>query len=59
MAVAPKPAEPKLAVAAAKPPLKPSVATPEPAPAPAKDTLAGAQPIVSPNSFESRFSAAR
>jgi murein L,D-transpeptidase YafK len=56
-----KPVETKQA--AARPPLKPSVADPpaaaaEPAPAPAKPNLvAGAQPIVSPNSFDSRFSA--
>jgi hypothetical protein len=49
--------------------LKPSVAdapattapaAADPAPAPAKQNLvAGAQPIVSPNSFDSRFSAAK
>jgi murein L,D-transpeptidase YafK len=57
-----KPAETKQ-VATARPALKPSVSD---APAsdatatPAKDTLvAGAQPIVSSNSFESRFSAAK
>jgi hypothetical protein len=58
LAIATKPAEPKLAVAAAKPALKPSLPTNEPAPA-AAGTISGAQPIVSPNSFESRFSVAR
>jgi murein L,D-transpeptidase YafK len=55
-----KPAETKQA--AARPPLKPSVtdaSTAAAAPA-AKDTLvAGSQPIVQPNSFDSRFSAAK
>jgi len=53
--------EPKQ-VATARPALKPSLseAPADPAPPPAKDTLvAGAQPIVSSNSFESRFSAAK
>src|SRR5262249_41190000 len=59
-----KPVETKQA--AIRPPLKPSVAAEGPAQAPAaaeaatapKDNLvAGAQPIVSANSFESRFSA--
>jgi murein L,D-transpeptidase YafK len=53
--------EPKQ-VAAARPALKPSLsdATADSAPPPARDTLvAGAQPIVSANSFESRFSAAK
>ena len=51
--------------AAAHPPSKPAVtdtaaATPAPAPAPAAPgVVAGSQPIVSANSFESRFSAAR
>ena len=49
--------------AAARPPLKPAVtdtAAAAPAPAPAAPSLvAGAQPIVSANSFESRFSAAK
>ena len=52
--------------AASRPSLKPSVtdapatAAADPAPAPAKQNLvAGAQPIVSPNSFDSRFSAAK
>ena len=63
-AAAPKQAEPKQAAAkpaAAAPALKPSVSdTPAPAaaPAPAKDaTIAGAQPALSSNSFESRFGA--
>jgi murein L,D-transpeptidase YafK len=59
-------AEPKQ-VAATRPPLKPSVAdAPAAAPAgdpaapPARDALvAGAQPIVQTNSFDSRFSAAK
>jgi hypothetical protein len=53
--------EPKQ-VAAARPAPKPSLsdAAADSAPPPAKDTLvAGAQPIVSANSFESRFSAAK
>jgi hypothetical protein len=51
--------------AATRPPLKPAVteaaaAAPAPAPAfPAPSLVAGAQPIVSANSFESRFSAAK
>jgi hypothetical protein len=51
--------------AAARPPLKPTVtdtaaaaSTPAPAPA-APSVVAGAQPIVSANSFESRFSATK
>jgi murein L,D-transpeptidase YafK len=58
-AAAPKPAEPKQAVAAAKPALKPSVTdTPAAAPAPAPTaTIAGAQPALPSNSFESRFGA--
>jgi murein L,D-transpeptidase YafK len=65
-----KPAETRQAEskpAASRPPLKPSVtdtpataaAAPAPAP-PARDNLvAGAQPIMQPNSFDSRFSAAK
>ncbi len=48
--------------AAARPPQKPALADPAPAPAaaPAKDGMvAGAQPIVSPNSFDSRFQSFR
>jgi hypothetical protein len=51
--------------ASAKPPLKPAGSdtatdTPATAPAAAKDSMvAGAQPIVSTNSFDSRFSAAK
>jgi hypothetical protein len=58
-AAAPKTADTKQA--AARPPLKPSVTdSPAAAAPPAKDGLvAGAQPIVSANSFESRFSAAK
>jgi murein L,D-transpeptidase YafK len=52
---APKPAETR--VAAVRPPFKPTVSDPAPG---AKDALvAGAQPIVSSNSFESRFSAVK
>jgi murein L,D-transpeptidase YafK len=66
-ASAPKAAAPKAAdtkQAAARPPLKPSLsdtpAAPAAAPAPAKDAIvAGAQPIVPANSFESRFSAVK
>jgi hypothetical protein len=57
-AAAPKPADTKQA--AAKPPLKPSLtdAPAAAAPPPAKDAMvAGAQPIVSSNSFDSRFGA--
>jgi murein L,D-transpeptidase YafK len=51
---APKPVDTR--VAAARPPFKPTVS--DPSPAPAKDALvAGAQPIVPSSSFESRFSA--
>jgi murein L,D-transpeptidase YafK len=62
VAAAPKPAEIKPAetkqAAAPRPPLKPSLSdTPAPA---AKDALvAGSQPIVPANSFDSRFSAVR
>jgi hypothetical protein len=58
-AAAPKTADTKQA--AARPPLKPSVTdSPAAAAPPAKDGLvAGAQPIVSANSFESRFSAVK
>ena len=50
--------------AAARPPLKPTVADTAAAPAPAapaagNSLVAGAQPIVSSNSFDSRFSAAK
>jgi hypothetical protein len=61
-ASAPKAAAPKASdtkQAAARPPLKPANADSEAAaaPPPAKDGLvAGAQPIVQANSFESRFS---
>jgi murein L,D-transpeptidase YafK len=60
-ATAPKPADAKPAdakhAAAARPPLKPSVDTPAPA---AKDNLvSGSAPIVSTNSFDSRFGAAK
>jgi murein L,D-transpeptidase YafK len=56
-----KPAETKAAEtrqAAARPPLKPAVTDAGAAPTDKKDTLVvGAAPIVSPNSFDSRFSA--
>ncbi|MCK1517762.1 murein L,D-transpeptidase [Bradyrhizobium sp. 190] len=53
---APKPADTKHA-AASRPPLKPSVDTPAPA---AKDNLvSGSAPIVSTNSFDSRFGAVK
>jgi len=62
-AAAPKPAEPKQAAAKpAAPALKPSVSeAPAPATTPtAKDTtIAGAQPALPANSFESRFGAIR
>jgi murein L,D-transpeptidase YafK len=63
-AAAPKAAETKHAPdtkqASARPPLKPSVSDTPAAPAPsAKDSLAGSQPIVSSNSFDSRFSAVK
>jgi hypothetical protein len=47
--------------AAARPPLKPSLTDSAPAPAPATNDaqVAGSQPIVPANSFESRFSAAK
>jgi hypothetical protein len=58
-AAAPKAADTKQA--SARPPLKPSVSDTPAAPAPsAKDNLvAGSQPIVSSNSFDSRFSAVK
>jgi hypothetical protein len=59
----PKAATPKADTkqAAVRPPLKPSLSDQPAAPAtPAKDNfVAGAEPIGSPNSFESRFSAGR
>jgi hypothetical protein len=63
----PKGAKSDTKQAAAHPPLKPTVtdtaaaaSPPAPAPAPAAPSMvAGAQPIVSANSFESRFSAAK
>jgi murein L,D-transpeptidase YafK len=62
------PATPKLAdakmAAAVKPPLKPAVsddatATATPAPAPTINVIAGSQPVVSANSFDSRWQAVR
>jgi murein L,D-transpeptidase YafK len=65
-ASAPKAASPKAPdtkQAAVHPPLKPSVSdspvAPVPAPAAKESLVAGSQPIVSANSFESRFSAAK
>jgi hypothetical protein len=60
----PKPSKSDTKQAAAKPPLKPAVADTSAADAPAAtpaapNLVAGAQPIVSANSFESRFSAAK
>ncbi len=59
----PKNAAPKADTkqASTRPPLKPSVTDTAAAPAPAASNslVAGAQPIVSANSFESRFSAAK
>jgi len=56
VASVPKPAEPKHA--AAKPQLKPTIGADSTA-APSGGTIAGAAPVVSANSFESRFSAVR
>jgi outer membrane biosynthesis protein TonB len=61
---APKSAKPDTKQAAAKPALKPSVTdTPStaaaPAPAVQSSVVAGAQPIVSSNSFDNRFSAVK
>jgi hypothetical protein len=53
---APKAPDSKVVTAAAKPPLKPSVSD---AAAAAPGAIAGSQPVVSANSFESRFSAVR
>jgi hypothetical protein len=56
------PAKPDAKQAAAKPALKPSVtdtSSAAAAPAPAAQSFAGAQPIVSSNSFDNRFSAAK
>jgi murein L,D-transpeptidase YafK len=59
----PKTAAPKAdtKLATARPPLKPSVTDTDTAaaPAPAASLVAGAQPIVSGNSFDNRFSAAK
>jgi hypothetical protein len=62
----PKPAKTDTKQASAKPALKPAVTdtaadTPAPAAAPAASNslVAGAQPVVSANSFESRFSAGK
>jgi len=56
-AVAPKPVDTKQA-SAAKPPLKPSLSD-SPAPAAKDGLVAGSQPIVPANSFDSRFGAMR
>ncbi len=60
-AAAPKAADTKHAAAPPRPPLKPSLSDTAAAPAPAaKDGLvAGSQPIVPANSFDSRFSAVK
>ena len=61
-AAIPKATKPETRQAAAPPPLKPTVSDSETAaaPPPAKDSLvAGSQPIVQANSFESRFSAVK
>jgi murein L,D-transpeptidase YafK len=59
----PKAAKPETRQAATRPPLKPTVSDSQTAaalPPPAKDSLvAGSQPIVQANSFESRFSAVK
>jgi len=59
-AAAPKTSAPKpdTKQAASRPPLKPSVSdTPAAAPAPAASQVAGSAPIISSNSFDSRFGA--
>jgi murein L,D-transpeptidase YafK len=64
------PAKPKVVEAKRRPPLKPAIPAPAPAETAASDTaaaapptkdglVAGAQPIVQANSFESRFSAVK
>ncbi len=62
-AAVPKPAasKPDTRVAAVRPPFKPTVSDPASAPPPAAKgaMVAGSQPIVSSNSFESRFSAVK
>jgi murein L,D-transpeptidase YafK len=62
-----KPATPKVAAAkpadtrqaANRPPFKPAASEAEPAAAPRDGLVAGSQPIVQPNSFDSRFSATK
>jgi murein L,D-transpeptidase YafK len=62
-----KPATPKVAAAKPadtrqatnRPPFKPAASDAEPAAAPRDGLVAGAQPIVQPNSFDSRFSATK
>jgi hypothetical protein len=58
-AAVPKPAAAPKAVAVAKPALKPSVDAPAQAAAPAPSQVAGSAPIVSSNSFDSRFGAVK
>jgi hypothetical protein len=61
-AAIPKATKPETKQVAARPPLKPTVSDQQTAaaPPPAKDSLvAGSQPIVQANSFESRFSAVK
>jgi murein L,D-transpeptidase YafK len=54
----PEPPKPEIRQAVARPPLKPALSeTPASAPAARDGLVAGAQPIVQANSFESRFSA--
>jgi murein L,D-transpeptidase YafK len=55
-AAAPKPADTRVA-AATRPPFKPTLSDPAPAPAAKESLVAGATPIVQSSSFESRFSA--
>ena len=61
--VKPKPVKTETRQASAKPALKPAVMTytaaDTPAPAASTSLVAGAQPVVSANSFESRFSASK
>ena len=62
-AAAPKTAAPKVDAkqhtAASRPPLKPSVSDAPAAPAPAANQVAGSAPIMSSNSFDSRFGAVK
>lgn len=51
--------QPKSQDNAARPPLKPGLSADDAATASARDTMSGAAPVVSSNSFDSRFSAVR